>query len=152
MRVEHFEDVLLTVRAAVQARRARRQHTRKLYGGLALYLLLLTVCAAMAQYLQSVKPAPTGTLRDLLWTAPFLAFAMWAARWQPGPAAGTGPLLRRKTLGELMVTNATFALAPLIILWQGSRLQSPWRLVRFSLLGVSSVCYAARLGISQYRE
>ncbi len=152
MRVENFEDVLLTVLATVQALRARRQHTRKLYGGLALYLLFLTVCAAMAQYLQSVKPAPTGTLRDLLWTAPFLAFAMWAARWQPGPAAETGALLRRKTLGELMVTNATFALAPLIILWQVSRLQSEWRLVRFSLLGVSIVCYAARLGISQYRE
>ena len=84
MRVENFEDVLLTVLATVQALRARRQHTRKLYGGLALYLLFLTVCAAMAQYLQSVKPAPTGTLRDLLWTAPFLAFAMWAARWRPG--------------------------------------------------------------------
>jgi PAS domain S-box-containing protein len=152
MRVENFEDVLLTVLASVQALRARRQHTRKLYGGLAFYLLFLTVCAAMAQYLQSVKPAPTGTLRDLLWTAPFLAFAMWAARWQPGPAAETGALLRRKTLGELMVTNATFALAPLIILWQVSRLQSEWRLVRFSLLGVSIVCYAARLGISQYRE
>src|SRR5207249_5520880 len=68
------------------------------------------------------------------------------------PAAETGLRLRRKTLGELMVTNATFALAPLIILWQVSRLQTEWRLVRFSLLGVSIVCYAARLGISQYRE
>jgi len=77
---------------------------------------------------------------------------MWAAHWQPGPAAETGLRLRRKTLGELMVTNATFALAPLIILWQVSRLQTEWRLVRFSLLGVSIVCYAARLGISQYRE
>ncbi|OLC84594.1 MAG: hypothetical protein AUH66_00510 [Acidobacteria bacterium 13_1_40CM_4_57_6] len=152
MRVENVEDVLLTVLAAVQALRVRKQHTRKLYGGLALYLLLLTVCAALAQYLQSVKPAPTGTLRDLLWTSPFLVFAMWAAHWQPGPAAETGLRLRRKTLGELMVTNATFALAPLIILWQVSRLQTEWRLVRFSLLGVSIVCYAARLGISQYRE
>src|SRR2546428_3375586 len=152
MRVENAEDALLTVLAAFQALRSRKQHIRKLYGGLALYLLFLTVCAALAQYLQIVKPAPTGTLRDLLWTSPFLVFAMWAAHWQPGPAAETGLRLRRKTLGELMVTNATFALAPLIILWQVSRLQTEWRLVRFSLLGVSIVCYAARLGISQYRE
>src|SRR5216684_7854753 len=152
MRIENLEDVLLTVLAAFQALRARKQHTRKLYGGLALYLLLLTVCAATAQYLQSVKPAPTGTLRDLLWKAPFLVFAMWAAYWQPGPAAETGSRLRRKTLGELMVTNATFALAPLIILWQVSQMSAEWRLLRFSLLGVSIVCYAARLGISQYRE
>jgi PAS domain S-box-containing protein len=152
MRVENAEDALLTVLAGFQALRARKQQTRKLYGGLALYLLFLTVCAALAQYLQSIKPAPTGTLRDLLWTLPFLVAAVWAARWQPRPAAETGSQLRRKTLGELMLTNATFALAPLIILWQVSQLQAEWRLVRFSLLGVSIVCYAARLGISQYRE
>jgi PAS domain S-box-containing protein len=152
MRVENVEDALLTVLAAFQALRARKQHIRKLYGGLALYLLFLTVSAALAQYLQSIKPAPTGTLRDLLWTSPFLVCALWAARWQPGPAAETGPRLRRKTLGELMLTNATFAVAPMIILWQVSQLATEWRLLRFSLLGVSIVCYAARLGISQYRE
>src|SRR6202165_394436 len=152
MRVENVEDALLTVLAAFQALRARKQHTRKLYGGLALYLLFLTVCAALAQYLQSIKPAPTGTLRDLLWTFPFLVGAMWAAQWKPSPAAETGSRLRRKTFGELMVTNTTFALAPLIILWQVSQLEAEWRLRRFSLLGVSIVCYAARLGISQFHE
>jgi len=152
MRVENVEDALLTVLAAFQALRARKQDTRKLYGGLALYLLFLTVCAALAQYLQSIKPAPTGTLRDLLWTLPFLVGAMWAAQWQPSPVAETGSRLRRKTFGELMLTNTTFALAPLIILWQVSQLEAEWRLLRFSLLGVSIVCYAARLAISQFHE
>jgi PAS domain S-box-containing protein len=152
MRVENVEDVLLTVLAAFQALRARKQHIRKLYGGLAIYLLLLSVCSALAQYMQSIKPAATGTLRDLLWTLPFLAAAMWAAQWQQRPAAETSSLLRRKTFGELMLTNATFVLAPLIILWQVSQLEAEWRLLRFSLLGVSIVCFAARLGISQYRE
>ena len=152
MRVENVEDALLTALAAFQALRARKQHTRKLYGGLALYLLFLTVCAALAQYLEIIKPAPTGTLRDLLWTSPFLVGAMWAAQWQPSPAAETGSRLLRKTFGELMVTNTTFALAPLIILWQVSQLEAEWRLLRFSLLGVSIVCYAARLGISQFHE
>ena len=152
MRVENVEDALLTVLAAFQALRARKQDTRKLYGGLALYLLFLTVCAALAQYLQSIKPAPTGTLRDLLWTLPFLVGAMWAAQWQPSPVAETGSRLRRKTFGELMLTNTTFALAPLIILWQVSQLEAEWRLLRFSLLGVSIVCYAVRLAISQFHE
>jgi PAS domain S-box-containing protein len=152
MRVENVEDALLTALAAFQALRARKPRIRRLYGGLALYLLFLTVCAALAQYLQSINSAPTGTLRDLLWTSPFLVFALWAAQWQPAPAAETVSPLRRKTLGELMLTNATFALAPLIILWQVSQLAPEWRLLRFSLLGVSIVCYAARLGISQYRE
>jgi len=152
MRVENAEDALLTALAAFQALRSRKQHIRKLYGGLALYLLFVTVCAALAQYLQIVKPAPTGTLRDLLWTSPFLVAAMWAAQWQPSPAAESGSPLRRKTVGELMLTNTTFALAPLIILWQVSQLGAEWRVLCFSLLGVSIVCYAARLGISQYRE
>jgi PAS domain S-box-containing protein len=152
MRVENAEDALLTALAAFQALRSRKQHIRKLYGGLALYLLLVTVCAALAQYLQIVKPSPTGTLRDLLWTAPFLFAAMWASQWQPSPASESSSPLRRKTLGELVLTNTTFALAPLIVLWQVSQLGAEWRVLRFSLLGVSIVCYAARLGISQYRE
>jgi PAS domain S-box-containing protein len=152
MHVENVEDVLLTGLAAFYALRARKRHIRKLYGGLALYLLFLTVCAALAQYLQSIKPAPTGTLRDLLWTLPFLAGALWAARWQPSPAEETTSRLRRKTPGQLMLSNATLALAPLIILWQVSRLGAEWHLLRFSLLGFSILCYTARLGISLYRE
>ena len=152
MRVENLEDAALTVLAAFQVLRARKQHIRRLYTGLALYLVFLTVCAALAQYLQIVKPAPTGTLRDLLWTLPFLVGAMWAAKWQPDPAAEPGSRLRQKTFGDLMLTNATFALAPLIILWQIAQLGGEWRVLRFSLLGVSIVCYAARLGISQFRE
>jgi two-component system cell cycle sensor histidine kinase/response regulator CckA len=152
MRIENVEDVSITVLAGFQALRARKRHTRNLYGGLALYLLFLSVCAALAQYLQSIKPTPTGTLRDLLWTAPFLVFAMWAAKWQPNPAVEAGSGLRRRTFSELMLTNATFAFAPLIILWQVSQMNGEWRPLRFSLLGISIVCYAARLGISQYRE
>jgi PAS domain S-box-containing protein len=152
MRVENLEDVLLTTLAGLQALRARKKEIRRLFGGLFFYLLSLTVCAATAQYVQSTWPSPTGTLRDLLWTAPFLGMALWAAQWQPGPEQQPEAQPRQKTLGEWLVTNATFALAPLIILVQVSQLDAEWRLVRFSLLGVSIVCYAVRLGISQFRE
>jgi two-component system cell cycle sensor histidine kinase/response regulator CckA len=152
MRVENVEDILITALAAFQALRARKQHIRKLYGVLALYLVIMSACAALAEYLQSIHPAPTGTLRDLLWSMPFLGLGVWAAHWQPASVEETGARLQRKTFSELMLTNATFALAPLIILWQVSQLNSEWRVVRFSLLGISIVCYAARLGLSQYRE
>jgi len=152
MRVENVEDLLLTALAGFQTLRARKPHIRKLFGGLAIYLLFMSSCAALAEYLQSIKPSPTGTLGDLLWTLPFLGLALWAAHWQPASAEETSSRLQRKTLSELMLTNATFALAPLIVLWQVSQLNSEWRLIRFSLLGVSIVCFAARLGLSQYRE
>jgi PAS domain S-box-containing protein len=152
MRVENLEDVMVVALAGFRALTARKQHLRRLYGGLTLYFLIVTVFAAAAQYLQSVQPTPTGTLRDLMWTVPFLAGALWAAQWKPDATEGTGLPVRHKTLGELLITNGTLALAPLIILFQVSQLQTEWRLLRFSLLGISIVCYAARLGISQYRE
>ena len=151
MRVENLEDVLLTSLAGLQALRARKKEIKRLYGGLFLYLLCLTVFAGIAQYLQNVDRAPTGTLRDLLWTLPFLGAALWAGQWKPGPEE-PDPLPRRKTLSELLITNVTFALAPLIVLFQVSQLSAEWRVLRFSLLGVSIVCYAARLGISQFQE
>src|SRR5215467_6528787 len=152
MRVENLEDVMVVALAGFRALTARKLHLRKLYGGLTLYFVVVTIFAAAAQYLQSIQPTPTGTLRDLLWTLPFLAGALWAAQWKPGAAEGSGPAIRHKTLGELLITNGTLALAPLIILFEVSQFQAEWRLLRFSLLGVSIVCYAARLGISQYRE
>jgi len=151
MRVENLEDVLLAGMAGVQTLRARKPHIRKLYGGLFFYLVILTLSAATAQYIQNRMPAPTGTLRDLLWTLPFLSIALWAAQWQPG-TEDCERMPRRKTLSELLITNVMFALAPLIVVFQVSQLGAEWRVLRFSLLGVSIVCYAARLGISQYRE
>ncbi len=152
MRVENLENVMIAAFAGFRSLSARKPHLRKLYGGLALYVLFVMVFAGIAQYLQSIQSTPTGTVRDLLWTLPFLAGGLWAAQWKPSATEGGGSQVRRKALGELLVTNATLALAPLIILFQVSQLQTEWRLLRYSLLGVSIVCYAARLGISQYRE
>ena len=152
MRVENVEDVMIVALAAFRALSAKRAHFRKLYGGLAVYALTVTVFASIAQYLQSVQSAPTGTLRDLLWTLPFLVAALWAAQWKPSVAEEQVPQAQRKTVGELLVTNGTLMLAPLIILFQVSQLPAEGRLLRFSLLAVSIICFAARLGISQYHE
>jgi PAS domain S-box-containing protein len=152
MRVENVEDILVTGLAAFRALTVRKEHLSRLYRGLGMLMLAVTVFSGTAQYLQIVGPSPTGTLRDLLWTMPFLFGALWAAQWKPSSAEEPGPRVRLKTVGELMVTNGTLVLAPLIILFQVSQLQSEWRLLRFSLLGISIVCYTARLALSQSRE
>jgi PAS domain S-box-containing protein len=152
IRVETGEYVVLVGLAVVQAARARTQHLRKLYGGLALYLFSYSAGQALADYVQSIRQLPTGTFLDLAYTLPFLGAALWAACWQPAPPSDNLLRLRRKTIGGMLLTNATLALAPLIVLLQVSQLESEWRVVRFSLLGVSIVCFAARLGISEYRE
>jgi PAS domain S-box-containing protein len=152
MRVENVEDLMVASLAAFRAWSAKKQRLRELYGGLAIYTSMVTVFAGIAQYQQSIQSTPTGTLRDLLWTLPFLAAALWAAQWKPSAAEESSRSMRRKSLSELLITNGSLVLAPLIILFQVSQMQAQWRLLRFSLLGVSIVCYAARLGISQFRE
>jgi len=89
MRVENLEDVFLTGGCRQSAALAKTA-PRKLYGGLALYLLLLTVCAATAQYLQSVKPAQRGLARPAM-DGSVSRFCEWAARWQPDPARKLAP-------------------------------------------------------------
>src|SRR5256714_3324279 len=148
--LETGEDITLVGLAVIQALRARTEPLRKLYSGFAAYLLFFTVSAGISNYAQSIRPTPTGTWLDLTWTLPLLFAALWAAEWKA--CAASPSVARRKSFGELLLTNTTFAVAPLIVLVQVAQLGSEGRLVRFSLLGLSIVCYAARLGISQYRE
>lgn len=150
--MESGEDVALVFLAAVQAMRARSRQIRKLYQGFAVYLLAYTVCAGIADYVQTIQITPTGTWFDLAWTVPLLGAALWAANWQPLPITSSSQRVRQKRLGELLLDNATLALAPLIVLLQVAQLGREWHAVRFTLLGVSIVCYAARLGVTQYRQ
>ena len=152
IRVETGEDTALVALAILQMVRARTKHLRKLYGGFAIYLLGYTVCARLADYAQSIQVTPTGTWYDFAWTLPLLGVGLWAASWQGSATAERTRRTRPQSFGELMLTNATFALAPLIVLLQVAGMGTEFRALRFSLLAVSIVCYAARFGISQYRE
>jgi PAS domain S-box-containing protein len=138
--------------ACFQALRAPADHMRKLYAGFAIYFSLLIAGLALSEYHQAVHGTPTGTLFDLCWTLPFLWGAFWAARWRPSPDSRVARPLGRKTLSGVMLTNAIFVLAPLIVLVQVAQFPSEWRILRFSLLGISILCFAVRIGISGYRE
>jgi len=150
--METGEDVALVLLAAVQAMRARSSQIRKLYRSFAAYLLAYAVCTGVTNYVQTANVIPTGTWYDLGWTAPLLGAALWAASWRPSPVTPGPQRPRQKRFGELLLDNSTMALAPLIVLLQVAQPQTDWRAVRFTLLGVSIVCYAARLGVTQYRQ
>ena len=152
VKLETGEDAALVVLAGIQAARARRKDLRRLYTGFGLYLLSYTVCAAIANYSQIVQATPTGTWLDLAWTLPLLVGAIWAARWQPAPVTQAPQRLRVKNFAELLLTNVSFAIAPLLVLLQVAQFGSAWHIASFSLLGISILCFAARLGISQYRQ
>ncbi len=146
-------NVGLTVAAAIVALSERTKRMRSLYGGLTALLLVNAICSGIADYVQSVRNVPTGTLYDIGWSLPFLAFGIWASRWQE-PAEKTPETTQRrsKTLGRLALRNVLLALAPLIVLVVVAQLGAQWRVLGFVLLGTSITCYAARLGVSQYRE
>ena len=81
--VEGGEKAALVALALIQAARARTEQVRKLYRGFAVYLLIFTVLACGASYVQLLRNLPTGTWLDLAWTVPLLGAALWAAGWRP---------------------------------------------------------------------
>src|SRR5260221_662316 len=126
--------------------------SRKLYGGLSAYLAVYAVGTAIANYVQSIREIPTGTFYDLAWTLPMLWAALWAASWKPGLERPGLAAMRTKTLGETILTNALFGIAPVLIFLLSAGLGREWRTLRYSLLTVSVGCYVARMAISDYRK
>jgi PAS domain S-box-containing protein len=150
--VEFGEVGALLALACLQIIRARATRIRELYSGFAIYLSVFIAGMALAEYGQALHKAATGTLFDICWTVPFLWAAAWAARWQPLPEAQAADGARELTLSGVALRNVMFAVAPLIVLVQVAQFPSEWRILRFTLLGVSILCFAVRLGISGYRE
>src|SRR5271169_3615022 len=149
--MEIGEDLVVLGLALLQAKRAHTKPMRSLYLGFAVYFGLLTLGAFITDYELLITEVPTGTWLDLLSTIPFLVGAWWAAGWQP--SANFYPAIRReKSLASLLLNNAIFALAPLIVLLQAAQLGPGWRRLSFSLLGISILCFAVRLGLSEFRE
>jgi PAS domain S-box-containing protein len=128
------------------------KETRKLYSGLTAYLAVYAVGSGIANYAQMIKETPTGTLLDLAWTIPFLWGALWAARWNPSSDGQKSAPLRTKTLGETILTNALFGVAPVLVFLLSAGLGPEWTALRYGLLAVSVACYVARMAISDYRQ
>ncbi|HME13091.1 MAG TPA: PAS domain S-box protein [Candidatus Acidoferrum sp.] len=151
IRMEMGENFGLVALALFQRLRSSVKQTRTLFGGLALYLAAYAIGTAVAEFHENVQQSPTGNLYDLCWTIPLLIGAVWAAGWQPVEEAAS-PAAKPATFSRLLMNNVTYALAPLIVLVQVAGLPIEWRVLRYSLLAVSILCYAVRLGVSQLRE
>src|SRR5882724_4907741 len=90
-------NVALTALAFIIVFSAQTERLRTLYGGLALFLTINTVCSGTADWMQSVNGVPTGTWYDFGWSLPFLACAVWAAQWKEAPEESTAVLMQGKT-------------------------------------------------------
>jgi PAS domain S-box-containing protein len=147
-----IEVVALFAFALLRTLLAPSKQTRLLYGGLTAYLAVYALSSGIANYSQMLRETPTGTLLDLAWTVPMLWGALWAATWKPANEQPGIPALRAKTLGETILTNTLFGIAPVLIFLLSTDLGPEWRALRYSLLTVSVGCYVARMAISDYRK
>src|ERR1700738_4320468 len=68
--VETGENTALAVLALIQAARARVPQVRKMYRGFAIYLLIFTISACVASYVQLVRNLSTGTWLDMAFVVP----------------------------------------------------------------------------------
>jgi len=138
--------------ALLQWRRGITREAKRLYGGLAAYVLVYGILATVVSWLQVTHETPTGTWYDLGWSLPLLYGAFCAATWRPVPESESKVRRRTHTLSEVLVNNAMFFFAPMVILIQVAQLGPGLRAVRFTLLGISFSCYAVRIGLTQYRQ
>ncbi|HKV24904.1 MAG TPA: PAS domain S-box protein [Candidatus Acidoferrum sp.] len=150
--VEFGEVGSILALSCFQVFRARTELQRKLYSSYTAYIALFLAGMGVSEYFETFRGMPSGTLVDLGWTIPFLWVAVWAAGWQPPAEAPSARSGRDRTLSRVALNNAMFAIAPLIVLVEVAQFPSEWQVLRFSLLGVSILCFAVRLGISGYRE
>ncbi len=145
-------NLTLTVIAAIQSVSARTRRMRSLYGGLALFLLFYAIGSGLAESPQANRLRDTGSWFDLGWSIPFLVGAVWAARWRETAELPVASASRPKTLGSFAYGNLMLALAPLTVLILVEQLGSEWRLIGFTALVISLLCYAARLGVTEFRQ
>lgn len=150
--VEIGEDAALLILAGLQYARTRTKRTRDLYGGLAIFLALYTAGAAISDYQALTQEPPTATWWDFCWTLPLIYAIYWAATWRPEPGDFEEFAPARRTIGATLITNTTFALAPLIVLLETAQLGAGWRYFSSAMLGVSILCFAARVALSESLE
>src|SRR5260370_11402596 len=101
--------------------------------------------------MEAVRQVPTGTWYDLYWTVPFLLAAIWAARVMEPEEQESVPFHTRKNLARLAVKNVSLALDPLLGVSLLAQLGPEWRRTSSALLAMSIMCFATRLGLSEFR-
>jgi PAS domain S-box-containing protein len=148
------EIAAVLVLAVLRALLASSARAKQLYLGLAGYLFVYAIGSSLANFAQLGQETQTGTLLDLAWTVPLLCGALWAAYWKEAPDAAVREqgTASAKTLGETLLTNTLLGAAPVLVFLLSSGLGAEWDRVRHTLLGVSVVCYIARMAISDHRQ
>jgi PAS domain S-box-containing protein len=140
--------ILLPI-ALFRALRVKRWSTAGLETGLMLYLAFYLFAEAPATLYLAYTNKPTGSWLDLVWTVSPVAVAWWASGWKDADASATS---YTRSLADLVVLNAPFALMPLVAVLQALSLRDQYPVMRFSLLAASFLVFGARLARSELQQ
>lgn len=138
--------------AIVQTSRARQPRVRALYQGLTVYLVWFLLCEGAAAYCVPGWRVSLGSWLDFAGILATIGIGLWAACFRPAGRAEPEDPDWPRTMANRLLTNATFALAPFIVLLQIAQFREEFHVLRYVLLGASILGFAARLGLSEYRQ
>src|SRR5579871_523448 len=147
-----WENAAIVVLCVLRARIARSGEAKKLYWQLAIFLTACDAVSQGAEYLQYLHERPAGTFLDLAWTLPMLGGAIWAASWKPAGKDVRGASLPPRSTAGMLFRNAMFALGPLIVLLLSAQLGPGWKALRLTMVGLSILCYGARMALNENRQ
>jgi PAS domain S-box-containing protein len=147
-----FENGALIALGLVRTGIASSPETQNLYQRFAIFLAVYCSVGQAALYAQYVHEQPSGSLLDLAWTLLLLGGAYLAATWNPSKEHTARAIPVSRSTGGMLFRNAMFALGPLIVMFLSSQLGAVWKPFRLSLLGLSILCYAARMALNEHRQ
>ncbi len=122
---------------------------RSLYGRLAAALALYAVGDGLNTYGIEHWQTNSGSWLDFAYSLPPLMVAVTAARWQPPqevPRADGMAAWRRRVRPVLPV------IAPITVLFLAAGIVPQNRVLAYTILTASFICYSVRLGVTQHRE
>lgn len=147
-----FENGGLIFLSLARAGIAGSGETRTLYRRFAIFMTVYCSVGQMTLYEQYLHESPSGSFLDIVWTSLLLGGAFLAASWKPASEQGARRTAGSKSSAGMLFQNAMFALGPLIVVLLSSQLGSEWRPLRYALLGISILCYAARMALNQHLQ
>ncbi|HJZ64122.1 MAG TPA: PAS domain S-box protein [Candidatus Acidoferrum sp.] len=145
------ENLSLIVLSAVRAVISSSPETKKLYKRFAIFMAIFCTGAQATMYGQFLYQTTAAVVLDAAWSVLLLGGAYLAATWEPEPLqARIGPI--SKSTGGMLYRNMMFALGPLFVAFLTSQLGPSWKPLRVTMLGLSIICYAARVALNERRQ
>jgi hypothetical protein len=120
---------------------------RSLFGRVAIFLALFTICEAVYDYAEIWWNVPFGTWYELLWTIPRTLMVWLAASWQAPPEPE--PAVKEGTSESLLLAQFAHVAFPLLVLAMATRAIGQQLKLAVGAVLVSFTCSSVRLFLGQ---